>query len=341
MSATGGRWIDVFAGAGGFTTGAMKAGAKVVDAVNHWGIAIETHAANHPRTVHHQDNALKFDFSTLNPHDFGHLSPECTHYAQRARGGKISEGRDESRSTASCVVRYARACRPRGVTVENVTEYGASDEARDTVEKMTEELGYHHQRLILDAMHFGTPQSRKRLFEVFTRRKIPLLIPPVRTTFAPASIVIDLTTDGVTGMRWSAVDGDARHRTGLKPLCERTLRQVAEGAARFDGAPFLVPYYGSYRSGETVTVYPLSRPIGTLTTVDRYAVCRRGVMSGASGASGAWQIRMLTPGEMARAFGFPEGYWIAGTRREKVHQIGNAVCVDVAEWLTGQVMGTA
>lgn len=46
------RAIDLFAGAGGFSTGAVMAGIDVVWAANHWGLAVRLHAANHPQTAH-------------------------------------------------------------------------------------------------------------------------------------------------------------------------------------------------------------------------------------------------------------------------------------------------
>ena len=42
------RAIDLFAGAGGFTVGAIEAGAEVVWAANHWAEAVACHALNHP-----------------------------------------------------------------------------------------------------------------------------------------------------------------------------------------------------------------------------------------------------------------------------------------------------
>ena len=46
------RVADMFAGAGGFSTGAAMAGAEVVWAANHWRLAVDTHEANHPSTKH-------------------------------------------------------------------------------------------------------------------------------------------------------------------------------------------------------------------------------------------------------------------------------------------------
>lgn len=40
--------VDLFAGAGGFSAGAAMAGVHVAWAANHWPIAVQWHAANHP-----------------------------------------------------------------------------------------------------------------------------------------------------------------------------------------------------------------------------------------------------------------------------------------------------
>ena len=44
--------IDLFAGAGGFSTGATMAGVNVVWAANHWPDAVEWHSKNHPEAQH-------------------------------------------------------------------------------------------------------------------------------------------------------------------------------------------------------------------------------------------------------------------------------------------------
>ena len=44
-------------------------------------------------------------------------------------------------------------------------------------------------------------------------------------------------------------------------------------------------------------------------------------------------FRMLDVDELTRAQGFPEGYYLHGTRAEQVKQVGNAVCPPVAKAL--------
>lgn len=63
---------------------------------------------------------------------------------------------------------------------------------------------------------------------------------------------------------------------------------------------------------------PVTRPWGTLTTVDRFGILKGDLM------------RMPSIAEYRRAMGFPADYFLAGTRREQVAQLGNAVCPPVA-----------
>ena len=77
----------------------------------------------------------------------------------------------------------------------------------------------------------------------------------------------------------------------------------------------MAPYYGS-GSGETGR--SLNRPLGTITTRDRWSVIDGD------------RMRMLTAHECRAAMGFPDDYRLPGQHREAVHLLGNAVCPPVA-----------
>jgi DNA (cytosine-5)-methyltransferase 1 len=77
----------------------------------------------------------------------------------------------------------------------------------------------------------------------------------------------------------------------------------------------VAPYYGS-GSGETGR--SLSRPLGTITTRDRWSVIN------------GEQMRMLSADECRAAMGFPADYRLPTTHKEAVHLLGNAVCPPVA-----------
>lgn len=83
--------------------------------------------------------------------------------------------------------------------------------------------------------------------------------------------------------------------------------------------PFVLPYYGN------ATPSPVGVPLPTVTTRDRFGLVQhRGLDI---------RFRMLQPHELAAAMGFPTGYRFAGNRADQVRQIGNAVCVNVADAL--------
>jgi DNA (cytosine-5)-methyltransferase 1 len=50
---------------------------------------------------------------------------------------------------------------------------------------------------------------------------------------------------------------------------------------------------------------------------------------------------MLQPHELARAQGFPDSYRFSGNREDIVKQIGNAVPVNLAKALIGELLGAA
>ena len=84
---------------------------------------------------------------------------------------------------------------------------------------------------------------------------------------------------------------------------------------------FQPAYYGSERGGRS-----LHRPIGTITTRDRWAIVNGD------------RMRMLSKDECRKAMGFPESYILPSTHRESVHMLGNAVCPPVAAKVIKAVM---
>ncbi len=289
--------IDLFAGAGGFSTGAAAAGVQVLWAANHWPTAVQWHAANHPDTVHACQDLRQADFRDAPAHDILLASPACQGHSL-ARG-KEKPHHDAQRSTAWAVVECAEVHRPAVVLVENVPElakwvlYGAWCSALHA-------LGYALAPMVLDAADHGVPQERQRLFVVATRSKHPVELRLPRRERIAASTVIDLNAG-----RWSAVADKV----------PKTRARWARGRAE-QGEQFVMPYYGS-GSGETGR--SLARPIGTLTTKARWAVVNGD------------RMRMVSPHAEGRPLmGFPADYQLPATIDKAWHLLGNAVCPPMA-----------
>lgn len=308
--------VDLFAGAGGFTEAAEQAGCTVAWAGNHWGAAVEVHAANHPTVQHVCQDLHQADWSMVPKHDLLVASPACQGHA-KARGRERSH-HDASRSTAWAVVSCAEYHRPPVVVAENVPEF--LDWALWPAWRMAmEAMGYRLQPHVLDAADAGVPQHRVRVFVVCTLTRAPLQLQLPRRDHVAIGSVIDW---GST-YPWARIDQPGR--------AAATLARIAAGRA-VHGDRFVAPYYGS-GSGETGR--SVDRPIGTLTTRARWAVVDGD------------RMRMLQPREACTAQGFPHSYRLPRKADGSVHVtlanhlIGNAVAPPLARDLLQEVLRAA
>lgn len=290
------RAIDLFAGAGGFSTGAAMAGCTVVWAANHWPAAVQVHANNHPDTLHVCQDLQQADWTTVPAHDLLMASPACQGHS-RARG-KERAHHDAQRATAWAVVSAAECHRPAVVLIENVPEYSRWVLYPAWCAAMTA-LGYALQPMILDAADHGVPQHRRRLFIVGTRSKHPIQLDLPQRQHVGSAQIIDFAAGS-----WSPINRPGRAAS--------TLARIEEGR-RQCGARFLTAYYGNERGGRG-----LHRPVGTITTRDRWAVIDGD------------RMRMLNVDECRRAMGFPDDYQLPARQKDAMHMLGNAVVPPVA-----------
>jgi len=288
--------IDLFAGAGGFTTGATMADVKVVWAANHWQAAVDIHAANHPHTAHACQDLHQTNWMDVPAHDLLMASPACQGHS-RARG-KDRPHHDAQRSTAWAVVSAAEYHRPKAITIENVPEFAKWALYPAWCAAMSA-LGYALAPMILDAADHGVPQHRRRLFIIGTRSKHPIELDLQQREHVGSEQIIDFDA-----RNWSQIDKPGRSKA--------TLARIAEGR-KAHGDRFLTAYYGNEKSGRSLT-----RPVGTITTRDRWAVIDGD------------RMRMLSVEECRKAMGFPVDYKLPARAKDAMHMLGNAVVPIVA-----------
>ena len=286
--------IDLFAGAGGFSTGATMAGVQVVWAANHWPAAVQVHANNHPTTQHVCQDLQQADWSQVPGHDLLLASPACQGHS-RARG-KERLHHDAMRSTAWAVVDAAEVHKPAAFVVENVSEFAKWVLYPAWCSAMGA-LGYALSPMILDAADHGVAQHRRRLFIIGTRSKHPIQLDLPRRAHLGSAQIIDFDAG-----RWSTVDGHV----------PATISRITEGR-KAHGQRFLTAYYGNESGGRSI-----DRPVGTITTRDRWAVIDGD------------RMRMLSVDECRKAMGFPAGYQLPSRSKDAVHMLGNAVVPRVA-----------
>lgn len=287
--------IDLFAGLGGWSTAARSAGIEVLWAANHSKSAVEWHSANHPDAIHVCQDLHQADWSQVPSHDIMLASPCCQGHS-KARGKASGNAQhDASRSTAWAVVSAAEYHKPEAVLVENVEEF--TDWALYPAwSQAMQALGYQIAPHVVDCADLGVPQHRVRIFIVCTRSKAPLNLQLQQHQHVPASSFIDFDSG-----KWSQIDKPGR--------AAATLTRVKNGRKTF-GDRFIMPYYGS---GSGLTGRSLDRPIGTITTLDRWALVNGD------------QMRMLSADEALAAMSFPADTLRPKNHRLTMHMAGNAV----------------
>ena len=250
---------DLFAGAGGYSTGAEKAieeiGGKIeLYAVNHWPVAVETHQRNHPNARHYLQDLNHSDPEKIVPEgqlDLLLASPECRFFS-RARGGKPVH--DQGRMNPWIIQRWLTSLRVKCLLVENVPEFiswgpllenGRPDKAKKSLyfEEWVKSLwgiGYAVEWRMLNAANYGDATTRTRFFLQARNDGRPIRWPKASHAKAPepgllsqlprwraARDIIDWTNPGR-----SLLD-DPKYRK--KPLSEKTRRRIARGLERYGG----------------------------------------------------------------------------------------------------------
>lgn len=249
---------DLFCGGGGTSTGLVQACAKLgrsldLIAINHWDVAIETHALNHPWARHLCASLDGIEPLKQVPAGYLNLlvaSPECIHFSN-ARGDKPMS--DQSRSSAWLILKWLQTLYVENVLIENVREFmnwgpigkrGRPLQARkgDTFRAFIHamrSLGYRVEWRVLNAADYGDATSRERLF-IIARRGNRKIVWPEPThakigtcdslqPWKPAKQIID----------WELQGRSIFDRK--RPLAESTIRRIAAGLQRYEWPePFLV-----------------------------------------------------------------------------------------------------
>ena len=342
--------VDLFCGGGGFTSGLMKAAKRARQrmdhvAVNHWGLAIETHRQNHPETRHFCQRVDAIRPETLFPGgiiDVLLASPECRYFSI-ARGAKPID--DQLRASPWHVIPWLEAVHVRRLKMENVPEFEnwgplkekLDSRGRPVLDEKTglpvmipdpakrgetfrawvaavEAIGYRVEFRKLCAADYGDATTRERFFlqaEKDGRRITWPTASHTPDTYRTARSIIDWDVPGtlVRGRKKPVADATlARIDVGMRKFCQRTLQ------------PFLVKYY---RTGTAVSV---DHPLDTVTTHGRFGL----VQPVKNGGRTDFLLRMLSAREQQRAMGFDESYRFAGPEKDQIKQIGNAVPVGLA-----------
>lgn len=134
-------YVDLFAGAGGASSGGARVYRDPDVAINHNPIAIAVHRANHRNTRHYICDIYEVDpLEATGGQPVGILwaSPDCRHFSKAKGGAPRSKS---VRSLPWVVVRWVFATRPRLFLMENVEEFQAWGPLDDAGKPIKAEMG--------------------------------------------------------------------------------------------------------------------------------------------------------------------------------------------------------
>jgi len=160
--------VDLFCGAGGFSTGAVQAGHELVLAVDASYDALRTHRANHPRCEHLLAE-LPLPASDLPLPRNGrpwhlHGSPPCQHFSMMQSRVAGAEGeREQAASDAHTLVEWYLQL----ALASDAASWSMEQVATPLMRKLAERVRRAHPRAmawgVFDLSLLGVPQTRRRL----------------------------------------------------------------------------------------------------------------------------------------------------------------------------------
>lgn len=272
--------VDLFAGGGGASLGIARAYREPDVAINHNPVAVAVHRINHPNTAHYTCDVFEVDpIEATGGRPVGVLwaSPDCRHHS-KAKGGKPRSKR--VRGLAWVVVKWAAACRPRLIHLENVEEFadwgpldadGKPDPARKGMTfrrwvRQLERLGYKVEWRERVAANTNTPTIRRRLYIIARRDGRPIVWPAPTHGKEPAG-KLKPWRSAAECIDWSLPGRSIFGRK--KSLATNTCRRIARGCWRYvlsNERPFIVT---------NTTGHPgaaVDDPVRTVTTGGHHAI---------------------------------------------------------------------
>lgn len=168
--------IDLFAGAGGLSTGLTSAGATITLAVEAHTDAAATYALNHPGVSVTTETITSGWRASLDiTPDLVAGGPPCQGWSTLGHRGSPSR-RARQNAALDLFLQQIDLIRPRAVLLENVRGLAMAErgDRLASIKTRIEELGYDVKSALVRASDFGVPQLRHRLFVVGIRRDVNL-----------------------------------------------------------------------------------------------------------------------------------------------------------------------
>lgn len=312
----GWTFIDLFAGLGGFRLAFESLGAHCVYS-NEWDpSAQEVYRANFGDIP--DGDITKVDETTIPDHDILCAGFPCQAFSISGK----QRGFEDSRGTLFFdVARIVKEKKPKIVFMENVKNFATHDGGKtlDVVKSTMEELGYTFYQRVLNAVDYGVPQKRERIYMVCFRNDIVtsnFVFPkPIKLT----KHVEDFLLEDISLTEHLYVSREDTHYNNNQDNVYSN-KSIRLGIVN--------------KGGQGERIYSTK---GIAITFSAFG---GGVFAKTGGYLVNGRPRRLHPRECARLMGYPDSYKISHKPNQAYQQLGNSVVVDVLQYI-GIEMGKA
>lgn len=314
------RYADFFCGLGAFHT-AFEMHNKTAPAGVRYECVVACDIDEGARKLYHENYGLMplGDIHEVEPDDLPDFDVLCAGFPCQPfsiAGKKEGFGDKNKGNLFMRIMEIADAKKPRTIVLENVrnlrTIHGG--ETFRTIVRELETRGYKVTHRIMDSKHFGSPQSRQRIFIVADLARpfeFPDILVPNAGGYATVRGVIDADADT------PFFDYDGKYDLVRLPPGSRGMMtaKLVNRRTKKGG-----------RQGERV--YSLDKPGPTICASSGGPGAKTGLYD-----FGDDRIRTLTPKEGLRMFGFPDTYRHESLRNPNrlLFYLGNSIVVNVVE----------
>lgn len=306
-------FIDLFAGLGGFRISLESLGAKCVYS-NEWDIpAQEVYADNFGDTP--EGDITQVDETTIPDHDILCAGFPCQAFSISGK----QRGFEDSRGTLFFdVARIVKAKQPRIVFMENVKNFASHDNGRTlhVVKATMEELGYTFFQKVLNAVDYGVPQKRERIYMVCFRNDLGIDNFNFPKAFKLTRHVEDFLLEDEDLVKHLYVDRPDTYYNGEADdiYSDKSIRLGIVN-----------------KGGQGERIYSTK---GIAITLSAYG---GGIFAKTGGYLVNGRPRRLHPRECARIMGYPDSYKIAKSANQAYKQFGNSVVIDVLQYIAQEI----
>lgn len=302
-------FIDLFAGLGGFRLALESLGAKCVYS-SEWDKQVQEV---------YQKNFGEYpagDITQLSEGDIPNHDILCAGFPCQAFSisGK-QKGFEDSRGTLFFdVARIVRCKKPKVVFMENVKNFASHDNGRTlrVVKSTMEGLGYTFFQKVLNAVDYGVPQKRERLYMVCFRKDLG-----IQSFSFPKGVLLTKHVENFLLDEHEISPNLYVNRSDLY-LNDKADTVYSNKSIRLGIVN---------KGGQGERIYSTK---GIAITLSAYG---GGVFAKTGGYLVNGRCRKLHPRECARMMGYPDSYQIAENRNQAYKQFGNSVVIDVLQYI--------